>query len=156
MGVVVGLGFAGDVSSDQLKAAAFGPEFGVKNIWLDQGAEFKRPHVADTKLASFFAKNQGPKALVVPSKGFWDQTVEQVVKEVSAKITRANAAKAGEGSSSTVVKFHGIQGMEEKVNAVEEKHKNKRVAELREKAKDSLNKKASAKILQIGKKTAEG
>ena len=55
-----------------LKEAKFCvPDFSIKSPWSDAGAAFSKLHVADTKLANFFKKGEGPKTLEAPDKGFF-------------------------------------------------------------------------------------
>ena len=73
-------------SLSTIAAAKFDRTYGIKSIWLDSGAEFKKAHVQGTKLATFFAKGTGPKEFAVNYKGFWEEVVAKVTKDVGEQL----------------------------------------------------------------------
>ena len=134
---------------DTLKDAKFGQEFGVSKIWLDLQAEFKRPHIQGTKLASFFGKNAGPKALINVNKGYWDQTVVEVARGVTEKISKANSAKKEGASKSAASNDGGATRL--KIHSIKDDEKEKKMNILREKSRDALSKKQAGKIISTDK-----
>ena len=58
------------IESDvDIAAAGFTDDFGVKTVWLDMQATLCKPHVAPTRLESFFVRGNGPQKIESISKG---------------------------------------------------------------------------------------
>ena len=115
-------------------------------IWLDHLCEFKRAHIQGTKLASFFAKNKGPKAMCLASK-CWDEMLATTVKDIGIKIQKANAARST-GSANTASQGSQIN-LSKTLKDIKETEKEKKMKDLCEKSQATLAKTQGSKILTI-------
>ena len=108
-GTVSMMMFKTNHANDSIKQAGFGSDYGIRNIWLDMSAEFFKPHVGATKLANFFGKKQGPKALESPGKSIFTEISKSAVVELQRKTKQQIAnlkptSDSSSGSSSNELK----------------------------------------------------
>ena len=82
------------------------------------------------------------------NKGYWDQTVVEVVRGVTEKISKANMAKK-EGASKSAASNDG-GATRQKIQSIKDDEKEKKMNILREKSRDALSKKQAGKIISIG------
>ena len=96
---ITALAFSEVESDVDIAAAKFNTDYGVKNVWLDMQATLCKPHVAPTKLESFFSKGKGPKALDAVSKGsVLEQLTNQTTEEFQKRVSKARRDTAGDGN----------------------------------------------------------
>ena len=143
--IILALKFDLVASDVDIAEAKFNTEdYGVKNVWLDLQATLCKPHVAPTKLESFFSKGKGPKKLEsVAKSGVLEQYTNQAAGEFQKRVSKAKRDTIGDGSKSS------DSGIANQIVNIQKSEKIKKMDALKIKSRETMSAANAKKVLSV-------
>ena len=150
------LKFNGIDCTDQFSEAGFDSTWRIKNPWSDTNAQFFKSCLAPTKLESYFLKGTGPKSRQSPGKGnLFESMTAMCREEYDNKVKKKLAADQALEGPAMASGSSKDGDLAKKVKEIENKERAKKMEEIRKSSKESLEKKAKSKMVQIAKAKAK-